>query len=290
MSFLLTVLAGFNTAEFSENKIQLLLSGEESYVIKTETEANEFLLGNNLIRSYLVERYAGKRPNNTFIRYHSPWSNYKYTRNLFKDYNLKEITITVSNKQLKMIKGKVDNELLVENILENKTNRMQKMTPRFVQSFENVFTTKWINEQSLAKSINLGITLGIKESNLKADYSHAESFTFGKEESKTNSQRISIESGGMFEVPANTCTKVSMYGKSIKVKAIIEYNVTLSGNMIVTYDRPYFGHYFWVFEINQFLNFFKIPNKKIITQEIELIYLANVYNTIEDLPRNKCSN
>lgn len=289
MSFLLTILTSLNTEEFTENKLQLLLTGEESYVINSQEVAKEFYLGHNITRSSLVEIYTGKRPDNTFIRYHSPWSNYNYHRNLFKEYNWKEVTISVSNKQLKLIKGKVDNELLVEHILENKTDRMQKMTPRFVHTFENVFTTKWTKEQSLAKAINLGITLGIKESNLASEYSFTETFTVGKEESKTNSEKISIESGGMFEVPAKTCTKISMYGKSAKIKAVIEYIVTLSGNIVVTYDKPYFGHYFWAFEVNKFLHYFNIPNKKIITQEIELSYLFNTYNKIEDLPESKCA-
>ena len=288
MSFLLTIITGLSGEQLNEGKMNLMLSGEESHVIRSYDEANEFHLGQNIYRSILAEYYTGKKPDNTFIRYRTPWSNYFFRENLFEKYNWKELTITVSKKNLEMIKGNINNELIVENILDNATDRMQKMTPRFVHSFENTFSVKWTKERSLAKAIGLGFSLGMSESSFSGNFAFTDTYSFGYDESKTSSERISIESGGMFEVPANTCTKVAMYGKSAKIKAVIEYEVTLSGNMVVTYDKPYNGHYYWAIEINNFLNYLKIPNKRNINQEIELSYLFNTYNKISDLTENEC--
>ncbi|MBX9838083.1 MAG: ETX/MTX2 family pore-forming toxin [Silvanigrellaceae bacterium] len=285
MAIILSLIAGLNAEETKINVI-----GSESHVIKSYEEAKEFSIHQNLIRSYFVNVYTGAKPVETYIRDYCPWSGYGNKWSLYKKYGWDEVKVSVKSSKVTMLNRNINLELIVEDILDNKTNRTQRMTPRSSRSIEHTFSIKWTEGRSLATAIGVGIDFGMDKlgSGLSANYSFTDTYSSGKDETKSIAEKFSAESGGMFFVPPKTCTKVSIYGKTAKIKAEIEYVATLSGQIAVSYDSPFYGHYFWAFDIRRILEFVQLPSSKSIKQVLETSYVFNTYTEISDLSKAEC--
>ena len=287
MAIILSLIAGLNA-----EGTKLSVIGSESHVIKSYEEAKEFSIHHNLIRSYFVNIFTGVKPVETYIRDYCPWNGYGNKWNLYKKYGWEEVKVTIQSSKVIMLNRNVNLELIVEDILDNKTNRTQRMTPRSSRSIENTFSIKWTEGRSLATTLGASINFGMDKlgSGVSANYSFTDTYTFGRDESKSTAEKFSVESGGIFFVPPNTCTKVSMYGKTAKIKAEIEYTVTLSGQMAVNYNFPMHGHYFWAFDIQRLLEFAQLPSSKSIKQELETSYVFNTFTEISDLSNEECDS
>lgn len=286
MSIILSLIAGLTA-----DQTNLQVTGSESHVIHNSEEAREFRIDQNLYRTRFVQLYTGYyKPAGTYIRDYQPWNGYNNKWHLYEKYGWQEVTVSIQNTKVTMLDRDVSTELIVEDILDNTTNRPQKMTPRASRSIENIFSIKWSQERSLATTLGIDFTLGFNKlgSNISANYSFTDTYSFGKEESKSTSVKYSTESGGIFDVPANTCTKVSMYGKHAKIKAEIEYQASLSGSMAANYNFPFFGHYFWAYDIRAVLNSAGLPSTKTIKQVMTTSYVFNTYLKIADLTKAEC--
>ncbi|WP_195575895.1 follicular epithelium yolk protein subunit [Paenibacillus sp. 1001270B_150601_E10] len=233
--------------------------------IITDKERSTFGIDDNALKQ-AVETYFGQRPTDAYLHSPTPWGD------LYQSYNWSQVQTVLNVKNATILEITSEPTIIATKSFTNNSDKPATFIASITDEVSNTSTSSWSQtdtvsfEQSVSYEISFLGTGAGGETTLS--YSHE----WGREDSESKTVTVGSESGVSVDLGPNESVEVQLSASRGVMKAVIEYEATLTGVTALNYESKYKDHHFWGLDIHNVMRAAGIPLTQTFTETIEIGY------------------
>jgi hypothetical protein len=226
--------------------------------------------------SNAIEKYFGKKPNDTFLSSPTPWGD------LYIKYGWSQVqaVLVVDSATVTDITDQL--EVVNAVSFKNGSSISGTFNCGISQSVFNTVTheTSYNNQLKFGLKVNYAVKpLGVGvEGEISFDYSH----DFGSKDTKSEMITIGQSAGLIVTLAAGQEVKSVLTASRGKMKVRVVYRIHLTGDIAVNYDPTFKDHHFHALPIESVMQAAGIENNHTVTEDIEIGFYSNARVELQD--------
>ena len=278
MAILISAIAGLNLASSSVSA-----TGNEFHVI-TDPERQTFQI-NDIQLKNAVSKFFGKLPTDVFVKSSDSWPNKSWS-DLYSRYNWQQVQVNMQVRDIKITDIQSQPVIIASRYFKNSSSKPATFSANISESVTNTIESNWSSSTTAATNFSFTSTTEVSVELAKESIQYSTGFslseTWGKGGSSSQATTVGSSSGLSVSLNPGEEVVADLIATRGTMKVRVNYIVYLSGNTAVNYQKPYQGHHFWAFPIENVLNASNLPSYRIVTEDIQIGYYSNASVIVQD--------
>ena len=193
------------------------------------------------------------------------------------------ITATLTPVRARFVRSSTGSSTLATTSGSNKSSTNSEVTVDLQKTVENTMTSTWSNETSFTTSVGMELSMEL----VSFSGSVSKTVTVGTSESFSDARTVGSSQGVSAQLEPNQSVYISLLANTGTLSVRVEYDVSLSGSMLVYKKGGNEGKHRKTSDIADILRAAGVENKFTLTQEVTVGMFSDGYFEIKDAESGK---
>ncbi|CAH2221628.1 jg17235 [Pararge aegeria aegeria] len=243
--------------------------------VVSEKDINLFNINQiNLKRA--VRNHYGAIPKDVYLKSPTPWGD------LYKKNNWDQVSRILTVKSAIIKEGSFKSVLILAQDFDNNSNKTIKVNAGISQSVENTLTTSWSSSKDVTISQEIEYDLNVIFAKVSGTTSFSYTSSWGKSEEKSESVTIGTNTGVEIELNPHQSATAVLSANRCSLEILVEYIVTLRGNVAINFKKKHEGHHFYGPSINSVMKSGGLETQKSFHETVRIGVFTDASLSVTD--------
>jgi len=251
-------------------------TGYTSRVVSAEDQTNLKLTSGTIATG--VERYKGKKANDTFLTSPTPWND------LYKTYGWKQVTLTMRPVRAEIVNFQSTPVVISRDEMSNTSARAATFHADVSDEVSTTISTTWTNTQEFMVGQSISYEVGVSNVvSVGGETSLQFTASSGTAKTEETSHTVGSAAGVSVELQPGEKMAAELLGTRGNLRVRVTYAASLSGYVAVNYNPKYDGHHFYALPITQVLSRVSVPYSFNMVEDINVGFYSNIAVELSNL-------